>query len=300
MRTLPKRTPDGPPPPPAVQRLRIRYAKRGRLRFTSHRDIQRAFERALRRAAVPMAYSAGFSPHPKISWAGAAPTGTASEAEYVEIAVTRRVDPTALRTALDSALPPDLDILEIVEAATSSLADHLEASLWQIELPGVEPAEAERAVDAFLAAETVAVERLMKTGMRTFDTRSAVVSLSVLDSPAEAAHQSRSSACAILRVVVRHATPAVRPDDVLTGLGSVSGLVPPVAPRVTRLAQGPLVHGDGLHGDGLTTQVTPGAPAKAESAAGSGAWPVADPMALDRNASANSGPSSINTPVSGV
>jgi radical SAM-linked protein len=278
-----------------AQRLRIRYAKRGRLRFTSHRDIQRAFERALRRAAVPMAYSAGFSPHPKISWAGAAPTGTASEAEYVEIAVTRRVDPAALRAALDSALPPDLDILEIVEAATGSLADQLEASVWQIELPQVEPAEARRAAAAFLAAGTVEVERLMKTGMRTFDTRSAVVSLDVLDSPAEAARQSRSPACAILRVVVRHATPAVRPDDVLTGLGSVSGLVPPVAPRVTRLAQGPLVHGDGL-----TTQTTPGAPAHAESAAGSGAWPVADPMALDRSASANSGPSSINTPVSGV
>jgi radical SAM-linked protein len=80
------RMPDGPPPPPTAQKLRIRYAKRGRLRFTSHRDIQRAFERALRRARVPMAYSAGFTPHPKVSWAGAAPTGVASEAEYVEIA----------------------------------------------------------------------------------------------------------------------------------------------------------------------------------------------------------------------
>ena len=58
------RTPDGPPPAPVVQRLRIRYAKRGRLRFSSHRDFQRALERALRRAAVPMAYSAGFQPAP--------------------------------------------------------------------------------------------------------------------------------------------------------------------------------------------------------------------------------------------
>src|SRR5436305_1819116 len=79
------RQPEGPPPPPVVQRLRVRYAKRGRLRFTSHRDFARAFERALRRADVPMAYSAGFSPHPKISYAGAAPTGVASEAEYLEI-----------------------------------------------------------------------------------------------------------------------------------------------------------------------------------------------------------------------
>ncbi len=79
------RKPEGPPPPPTVQRLRVHYTKRGRLRFSSHRDFQRAFERALRRAAVPMAYSAGFSPHPKVSYAGAAPTGVASEAEYLEI-----------------------------------------------------------------------------------------------------------------------------------------------------------------------------------------------------------------------
>ena len=97
------RTPPGPPPPPAVQRLRIRFAKRGRLRFTSHRDFQRAFERALRRAAVPMAYSAGFSPHPKISYVGAAPTGTASEAEYLEMAVTERLDPATVRADLDAA-----------------------------------------------------------------------------------------------------------------------------------------------------------------------------------------------------
>src|SRR5215470_2358782 len=84
---LGKRQPEGPPPAPAVQRIRLRYTKRGRLRFTSHRDFQRAFERALRRAEVPMAYSAGFTPHPKVSYANAAPTGTGSEAEFLEIAL---------------------------------------------------------------------------------------------------------------------------------------------------------------------------------------------------------------------
>jgi len=75
--------PEGPPPPPVVQRVRLRYAKRVRMWFASHRDFARAFERALRRAAVPMAYSAGFTPHPKVSYVGAAPTGVASEAEYL-------------------------------------------------------------------------------------------------------------------------------------------------------------------------------------------------------------------------
>src|SRR5476649_381165 len=112
------RKPEGPPPPPPVQRLRVHYTKRGRLRFSSHRDFQRAFERALRRAAVPMAYSAGFSPHPKVSYANAAPTGTASEAEYLEIALSQQCDPERLRAALDESLPPDLDVLEVVQVAT--------------------------------------------------------------------------------------------------------------------------------------------------------------------------------------
>ena len=86
------RQPEGPPPPPTVQKLRIRYAKRGRLRFASHRDLARTLERALRRAQVPMAFSAGFTPHPKISYLGAAPTGAASEAGYVEIGLAERRD----------------------------------------------------------------------------------------------------------------------------------------------------------------------------------------------------------------
>src|ERR1700733_7299748 len=103
-----RRVPEGPPPPPIVQRLRIRYAKRGRLRFTSHRDVARMLERALRRAEIPMAFSAGFSPPPKLSYAGAAPTGVASEAEYLEIALAERRDPAEVLAALDGALPPGI------------------------------------------------------------------------------------------------------------------------------------------------------------------------------------------------
>ncbi len=125
---------------PPVQRLRIRYAKRGRLRFTSHRDFSRAFERAVFRARVPMAYSSGFNPHPRISYAGAAPTGSASEAEYLEIALAEVVDPAAVHAQLDEALPDGLDLLEVVPSAGGSLADRLEASHWRITLTGVDVA----------------------------------------------------------------------------------------------------------------------------------------------------------------
>ncbi|KOG40742.1 TIGR03936 family radical SAM-associated protein [Streptomyces resistomycificus] len=218
-----------------MQRIRLRYTKRGRLRFTSHRDFQRAFERALRRAEVPMAYSAGFTPHPKVSYANAAPTGTGSEAEYLEIALTEARDPEKLRLLLDESLPTGLDIVDAVEARTSGLADRLTASVWELRLDGVDPADAERAVAVFDAAEVVEVQRKAKNGIRTFDARSAVVRLETHSEPAD---RPTDQPCAILRLVVRHVTPAVRPDDVLSGLRAVADLAPPVPAAVTRLAQG--------------------------------------------------------------
>lgn len=228
------RTPPDRDVAPTVQRLRLQYAKRGRLRFSSHRDFQRALERALRRADIPMAYSAGFSPHPKVSYANSAPTGVASEAEYVEIGVTRECDAAAVRDALDAALPPGLDVLEVVEARTPDFANRLEASIWRVELPGVDAAQAQEAVTALLAEEEVLVERLMKNGRRTFDARGAVIRADC------AAATDTGADCAILTLVVRHGTPSVRPDDVLSALRRVADLVPPKPPRVTRLAQGPL------------------------------------------------------------
>ncbi|HET7531077.1 MAG TPA: TIGR03936 family radical SAM-associated protein [Mycobacteriales bacterium] len=229
------RQPDRPPPPPAVQRLRIRYAKRGRMRFTSHRDVARALERALRRAELPMAYSAGFSPHPKVSYAGASPTGVASEAEYLEIALTDKRDPDVVRRALDDALPAGLDIVRVVEAPPGpSLGERIDASRWQVELREVEPGQAQAAVSRFLALASAPVERLTKDGTRTVDARAAVVEVSV--DGAALAGDVRS--CAILDLVVRHTTPAVRPDDVMTALRQAAALPTPVTPLVTRLAQG--------------------------------------------------------------
>jgi len=260
-----RKLPSGPPPPPAVQKLRLRYTKRGRLRFTSHRDIARAFERALRRAQVPMAYSAGFSPHPKISWVGAAPTGVASEAEYVEISVAERVDLERLRAALDDSLPAGIDVVDVVEAPVgTSLPDRVEASRWGIRLPQVPLETLHRAVGAFLTAESVPVTRLMKDGVRQLDARTPVVSMG-------ASWDDVAPSCATLLMVVRHVTPAVRPDDVLSGLRSVADLVPPVPPEATRYAQGPLTEtgevGDPLAPDRHTADGATRAAADLEQAA---------------------------------
>ncbi|SDT18421.1 radical SAM-linked protein [Microlunatus soli] len=214
-----------------MQRLRIRYAKRGRLRFTSHRDFGRAFERALRRAGIPMAYSSGFSPHPRISYSTASPTGAASEAEYLEIALAQVCVPELVKSELDRALPPGLDVLGVVESDGSSLADRLTGSAWRIELPGVAPDVISAAVTTFLAADSAPAERMTKNGLRTFDARESVLRLVADDQGME--------------LVTRHLTPLVRPDDVL---GAMTRLLPafaPSQPLITRLRQGEVNHTTG-------------------------------------------------------
>ncbi|HNA98324.1 MAG TPA: TIGR03936 family radical SAM-associated protein [Marmoricola sp.] len=198
--------------PPPVQRLRIQYAKRGRLRFTSHRDFSRAFERALFRARVPMAYSSGFNPHPRISFAGAAPTGSASEAEYLEIALAQVCDPAQLHQSLDQALPQGLDIIRVVPAGAGALADHLTGSIWTMELAGFDQDRVSSAVTDFLAQPAIEVERMTKKGLRTIDVRASVVALTYAGDTGQ------------LLLTLRHSTPTVRPGDILVAMGKMSEL----------------------------------------------------------------------------
>ena len=257
------------PTRPAVQHLVVRYAKRGKMRFASHRDVARAFERGVRRAGLPIAYSAGFTPHPKISYAGGAPTGVASEAEYLSLGLTDRQDETQVCQRLDAALPDGIDVIDVTEDAgkggpggwvppvpggsggssprVGTAFGHLEASEWRVVLPGVGPAAAQRAVAGFLTLGEAPVERLTDKGVRRLDARAAVVEMNVVEmGPTTADPDGGQRAavtghedCAILRMVVLHTAPAVRPEDVLTALREQAGIVPSSPPMTTRMAQGP-------------------------------------------------------------
>jgi radical SAM-linked protein len=199
------------------------------MRFASHRDVARAFERGVRRAGVPIAHSAGFTPHPKISYAGGAPTGVASEAEYLSLALTSRTDPAVVRDGLNAALPDGIEVIDIAEDAGGLPASQLTASEWRVILPGLPPEHVAPAVQEFLALEHAEVERLTSKGMRRMDARPAVVTIDVT---------SAGAGDTALRMIVRHTVPAVRPDDVLTAIRQVSGVTSDAPPLTTRLAQG--------------------------------------------------------------
>ena len=213
------------------------------MRFASHRDVGRAFERAVRAARLPMAWSAGFSPHPKISYASGTQTGVASEAEYLTLALTAAQDPARLHAALDTALPDGIDVIEVREDSGGALNSRLTVSEWLVELPGIAPDAAAAAARQFLAATEAQVERTTKNGTRRLDARAAVLTMEA----GPRASGDHCDACAIIRMVVRHTEPAVRPEDVLTALRQIAGLAPASSPAVTRVAQG-VLGDDGLAG----------------------------------------------------
>jgi radical SAM-linked protein len=218
--------------PVTVQHLLVRYAKRGKMRFASQLDVARAFERGVRRAGLPIAYSAGFTPHPKISYAGGVPTGVASEAEYLSLGMADRTEADTVQERLNAALPDGIDVIAVTEDSGGLPASRLNASEWQVNLPSLTPDILDPVVRKFLALTEAPVERLTSKGLRRMDARAAVVTLDVV-SPTD-------DPGTILRMVVRHTVPAVRPDDVLNALRDVSEVIPSAVPLMTRLAQGTL------------------------------------------------------------
>ena len=272
------------------------------MRFASHRDVARAIERGVRKAGLPVAYSAGFSPHPRISYSGGAPTGAASEAEYLELAVTSQCEPDDVRRRLDAALPDGIDVIEVVETAGKSGEAQLEASEWEVIWPGIPADAAASAVRKFLASPSVVVERLTNKGTRKLDARAAVLSLvSVTGSGADPsasggqdgswrARTDPGTGCAILRMVVRQLTPAVRPDDILAALRQLSALEPVSPPLVTRLWQGPLSALTAAQTGaqpGMTAACDATGPGRPEQQSAAGTAPPAVPNTEIRNAAPN-------------
>jgi radical SAM-linked protein len=95
-----------------VQRIRIKYCKDEAVKFISHRDLMRAFQRAIRRAGLPVAYSQGYNPHMKISWGNALKVGAVSEAEFAEIQIDGWIKPHELLAQLNRQLPKGLEIVD--------------------------------------------------------------------------------------------------------------------------------------------------------------------------------------------
>lgn len=117
-------------------RIRVTFSKQGALRYTGHLDLHKIWERSLRRAGLPLSYSQGYHPQPKIQLAAALPLGFASRAEVMDAWFNEDVDPASLPAALDGHMPPGLEILrvEVVDERAPALQTQVTTAEYQVEI----------------------------------------------------------------------------------------------------------------------------------------------------------------------
>jgi radical SAM-linked protein len=168
-------------------RLRLRSTKLGKVRFVSHRDAARLWERAMRRAGLPVATSAGFTPRPRLSFGLALPTGAESVAEYIDVELREDtgVELGALPTMLSSVLPVGMDVVAAAagDRAAGSLQESVTSTTWELWSDGhVDESAVARAV-ALLDAPALLLERERKGVRRTDDVRPALLALTVGGDP---------------------------------------------------------------------------------------------------------------------
>jgi len=218
-------------------RYRVRWAKEGRTRFVSARDQSSIWERAIRRADLPIAYSEGFTPHARVSFPDALPVGVASTGEYAELTFAAPIRAEHDLARLSDTLPEGMDILTYTEvpAGAPKLASLLRATLWELVWPPVDATALTtllgRRCSTLLVSTSHEVVRHRHDGDRTLDVRPAVVELAVAPGPDPDGSGTRTT----LRAVLLNDAPTIRPADLLAAL-SEKDIAPPALVR--RVAQG--------------------------------------------------------------
>ena len=199
-------------------KVRIRFSKLGKVRFTSHRDTARIWERALRRVDAPVAYSEGFSPRPRLSFGLALSTGHESLGEYLDVDLLDQggtLDVDELIARLDPALPVGFTAqgATVVGPGTPSLQEAVTSCTWRMEVTGADPGVVGTAVEQLLARDHLVVTRERKGKDVVEDLRPALLDLA-LAGPTP----SGTELVAELATQPR----ALRPGDLL---GAVAGLL---------------------------------------------------------------------------
>jgi radical SAM-linked protein len=194
-----------------MQRLRVVFARGDELKYVAHLDMARLWERAVRRSRLPLAYSSGFTPHPRITFAAPLAVGVTAGHELMDLQLAEPVAPAQVRDRLNAQLPPGLKILEVVEedSAAASLQARLRAVEYEVTLREGAPHLAE-AVAALLAKEQIPFERVRDGKVKVLDLRPFIEALGL---PTEGEGRVLSMR---LRV---EASGAIRPDEVLAALG---------------------------------------------------------------------------------
>jgi len=196
------------------QRLRITFAKGEPIKYISHLDLMRTWERALRRAQVPLAYSEGFNPRPKISIAAPLPVGFTGRGEVMDIVLSRRTSPYNLAKRLKPQLPPGLEILSVEEVYLSlpSLPSQMRYAEYRVVVEWAEAPEGmEKRVEQVLSAQSLPRQRERKGKVTAYDLRPLIDDLWI--------EGCQGAACVLGMRLQSDSQATGRPDELLEAMG---------------------------------------------------------------------------------
>ena len=197
-----------------MQRLRVRFSRGEEIKFISHLDMMRLWERAFHRALIPLAYSEGFSPHPRLSLAAPLAVGITGEAELMDVFVTNSVSPHWFTAAVSQQLPPGIEILGAyqMELNIPSLQSQVRYAEYRVEVETAEgPKDVVSAVSALLATEHLPWHHQRDTGQRSYDLRALIDDLWLID--------YRQSYCILRMRLNCNSGGSGRPEQVALALG---------------------------------------------------------------------------------
>lgn len=213
-----------------AQRLRVTFGRGEALKYITHLDLMRFWERALRRAELPVAYSEGFSPHAQLSLAAPLPVGTTSDAELMDVFMDEPVTPKRFIADASKQLPEAMSIraVEEVGLALPALQADVRSAEYEVDLaagsngtPGA--AAAVTAVEEFLAATAIPWEHKRDDQVRSYDIRAQVESMAVAEHEQDYVR--------LLMRLKNDNTGSGRPEQVTLAMG----LTPPVRIHRTKL-----------------------------------------------------------------
>ncbi len=199
-----------------MQRLRIRFCRGQELKFISHLDILRLWQRALHRAEITVAYSEGFNPHPRISLAAPLPVGVTSQAELMGILCTQWVSPHFLTAAVNQQLPPGIEILQVYQVALTmpSLQSQVHYAEYKVEVEiekEQKDKDIESALTGLLLMKQLPWQHQRNTGTRNYDLRALIDDLWLID--------GHSGYCTLGMRLRCDNSGSGRPEQVTTALG---------------------------------------------------------------------------------
>ncbi len=197
-----------------MQRLRIKFCRGEEVKFISHLDLMRLWQRTLNRAGVPLAYSEGFNPHPRMSLAAPLPLGVTSEAELMDIVLARWSSPHSFTSAVSQQLPRGIEISQVynMPPTTPSLQSQVRHAEYEVEIETEkEPNDVESAIASLLATKELPWQHQRDTGPRHYDLRALINDLWLIDC---------SNGCCTISMKLRcDSNGSGRPEQVAAALG---------------------------------------------------------------------------------